>query len=126
MKLKLNILFKSAGLLITIVVFIIGIINVVSEYPANLNYIAIILSCVTFAFYIAEWFVTRAWFRIPYWLAFVIINPIMMMEKHQEKMLRNINASMFIFSIFYLIIMIVSITVLIYTALNKKKESKQI
>lgn len=125
MKLKINILLKSIELLLTIAVFILGFFNIFLKYPENLQYISIILSCTTFVFYLVEWTVTRAWFRIAYWLAFVIINPIMLMDKDQTKIIRNINASMFIFSIFYLIIMLVSLGVLIYTYVNRNKEKQE-
>ena len=121
MKLKINIGLKVCGLICAIIVFILGIVNIVNGLQSTLNYFMISISFVGFLSYILEWFVTRAWFRIVYWLIFIIVNPIMLMDDDKARVVQNINSSMFIFSIFYMVIMFVAATVLIYQYMHKEE-----
>ena len=124
MKLKCNIALKILGLISSLVVFILGIINIATGKVNELNIVMIIFSFISLAFYLAEWFFTKAWFRIAYWVIFAIVNPIMLMDEDKTRVDRNINTSFFIFSIFYTVIMVVSVVVLVYQY-TKKDEIKE-
>lgn len=123
MKLKINIILKGIGFLLAMVAFVVGLINILKGIEDNLTYVVIIFSCVPFAFYIAEWFVTRAWFRIAYWLLFIIAHLIMLMDKDNTRILVNLNASMFIFSIAYAVIMAIAFGILLNTYIKSKRNT---
>ncbi len=78
-----------------------------------LNIVALIFTIIAFICFILEWFVTKAWFRIAYWATFVIVNPILLFDANKIRIARNFNSSLFIFSLFYLVIMAVAFTVLL-------------
>lgn len=78
-----------------------------------LNIVALIFTIIAFICFILEWFVTKAWFRITYWATFVIVNPILLFDANKIRIARNFNSSLFIFSLFYLVIMAVAFTVLL-------------
>ena len=78
-----------------------------------LNIVALIFTIIAFICFILEWFVTKAWFRIAYWATFVIVNPILLFDANKIRIARNFNSSVFIFSLFYLVIMAVAFTVLL-------------
>ena len=78
-----------------------------------LNIVALIFTIIAFVCFILEWFVTKAWFRIAYWATFVIVNPILLFDANKIRIARNFNSSLFIFSLFYLVIMAVAFTVLL-------------
>ena len=122
MKMKINIALKGTGLLIALIIFILGLINIIDKTVNTLNIALLVLSGILFILYIAEWFVTRAWFRIAYWLIFIIVNPIILMDKDNTRVSRNINSSMFIFSIFYLIIMAIAFGILAYNYIKSRKK----
>ena len=78
-----------------------------------LNIVALVFTIIAFICFILEWFVTKAWFRIAYWATFIIVNPILLFDENKIRVARNFNSSLFIFSLFYLVIMAVAFTVLL-------------